>query len=125
MQGKNVLEAYHGLWKIEEAFRVLKSHIEARPIFHWTEKRIKGHIMLCFLAFLIERTLELELKAQQIDYSPARIKDALNSLQFSEIECEGQIFYLRSPVEGLANDILRTLKIRIPAKITTPEGFVM
>jgi len=125
LQGKNVLEAYHGLWKIEEAFRVLKSHIEARPIFHWTEKRIKGHIMLCFLAFLIERTLELELKAHQIDYSPTRIKDALNSLQFSEIECEGQIFYLRSPVEGLANDILRTLKIRVPAKITTPEGFVM
>jgi len=125
LQGKNVLEAYHGLWKIEEAFRVLKSHIEARPIFHWTEKRIKGHIMLCFLAFLIERTLELKLKAHQIDYSPPKIKAALNSLQFSEIECEGQIFYLRSPVEGLANDILRTLKIRIPAKITTPEGFIM
>ncbi len=124
LQGKDVLEAYHGLWKIEEAFRVLKSHIEARPIFHWTEKRIKGHIMLCFLAFLIERTLELELKAQQIDYSPTKIKAALNSLQFSEIECEGQTFYLRSPVLGLANDILRTLKIRIPAKITTPEGFV-
>lgn len=125
LQGKDVLEAYHSLWKIEEAFRILKSHIEARPTFHWTPKRIKGHIVLCFIAFLIERTLELELKQNNIEYSPYKIRDALNNLQFSEIEIEGQTFYLRSPVEGLANDILRTLRIRIPPNITTPEGFVV
>ncbi len=123
LQGKDVLEAYHSLWKIEDAFRILKSHIEARPIFHWTPKRIKGHIVLCFIAFLIERTLELELKQNNIEYSPQKIRDALNDLQFSEIEIEGQTFYLRSPVEGLANDILRTLRIRIPAGITTPDEF--
>jgi len=121
--GRDVLDIYHQLWKIEETFRILKSHLEARPIFHWTEKRIKGHMMLCFIAFLIERTLEIELKGSNIEYSPPKIKEALNSLQFSDIEIEGQRFYLRSPVEGLAQDIVRILKIRIPAMITTPEGF--
>lgn len=119
----DVLEIYHKLWKIEEAFRILKSHLEARPIYHWTEKRIKGHLVLCFIAFLIERTLEIELKKNNIEYSPQKIRDALNSLQFSEIEVEGQRFYLRSKVEGLANDILRVFKIRIPPNITTPDGF--
>lgn len=118
-----VLNIYHELWKIEEAFRTLKSHIEARPMFHWTEERIKGHLVLCFIAFLLERTLELELKRNNIDYSSIKIREALNNLQFSEIEIEGQRFFLRSKVEGLANDILRILKIRIPPNITTQEGF--
>ena len=53
----DIIRDYQDLWKIEESFRILKSHIKARPIFHWTEKRIKGHFVLCFIAFLIERTL--------------------------------------------------------------------
>jgi len=65
------------------------SFLEARPIFHWTEKRIKGHLVLCFIAFLVERTLELELEQNNIEYLPQKIRDALNSLQFSEIEIEG------------------------------------
>lgn len=123
LTSSEVLEAYHNLWRIEEAFRILKSHVETRPIFHWTEKRIKGHMVLCFIAFLIERTLELELSKHNIEYSSAKIREAINSLQFSEIEIEGKKFYLRSPVEGLANDILRALRIRIPARITSPELF--
>lgn len=51
MDGKEVLNIYHQLWRIEESFRILKSHIEARPVFHWTAKRIKGHMMLCFPDF--------------------------------------------------------------------------
>jgi transposase len=119
IEGKEVLSIYHELWRIEEAFRVLKSHIEARPIFHWTAKRIKGHMMLCFIAFLIERALEIKLRKEKIEYSAIKIRDALNGLQFSEVEIEGQRFYIRSPVEGLANELLRALKIRVPARVTT------
>jgi len=56
-----ILEKHHGLWKIEESFRIMKSNLEVRPIFHWTEKRIRGHFVLCFLAFLLERELEFRL----------------------------------------------------------------
>lgn len=123
LSGPMVLDIYHQLWKIEEAFRVLKSHLEARPIFHWTPSRIKGHLVLCFVAFLLERTLELELKQKGVEYSPRQIREALNSLQFSEIEIEGQSFYLRSAVRGLANDVLRVLRIKIPPNIAPPEAF--
>jgi len=50
------------LWKVEETFRTLKNHLEIRPVFHWTEKRIKGHIAMSFVAYIMQRTLELELK---------------------------------------------------------------
>ena len=72
---------------------------------------------------MIERTLEIELKKNTIDYSPDKIRAALKSLQFSEILIEGQVFYIRAPVEGLANDILRGMKIKIPPKVTIPENF--
>jgi transposase len=51
---REILVKHHGLWKIEESFRIMKSNLEVRPIFHWTEKRIRGHFVLCFLAFLLE-----------------------------------------------------------------------
>ena len=120
---RKVLEIYHDLWKVEEAFRILKSQIEARPIFHWSPIRIKGHLVLCFIAFLLERTLEIKLKEKKIECSAYDIREALNNLQFSVIEIEGESFYLFSPVEGLANKILRALKIAIPSKISIPEKF--
>lgn len=118
-----ITEHYRNLWQVEESFRILKSHLEARPIFHWTDKRILGHLVLCFLAFLIERTLEIELKRNNIDYSTQKIREALNSLQVSEVMLNGETLLLRSKVQGLADEILRHLKIKIPPNLTTPELF--
>ncbi len=92
-------------------------------MFHWTPKRIQGHFVLCFIAFLLERTLEIELKKKQIEYSPERIRTALDELQYSEIMLENQTFFLRSPVTGLAHDILRALKLKIPPPMTKPDNF--
>ena len=80
MSPSQVLEAYHTLWKIEESFRIMKSTLEVRPIFHWTPTRIRGHFVVCFLAFLMERRLELRLKNNNIDASPLNIREALNKL---------------------------------------------
>jgi transposase len=53
LDATGVIEAYHQLWKIEDSFRVLKSTMQTRPIFHWTPKRIKGHFVACFMAFVL------------------------------------------------------------------------
>ncbi|NDA64848.1 MAG: hypothetical protein EBX50_22905 [Chitinophagia bacterium] len=50
LKPQEVLSAYHNLWRIEDSFRLMKSYFETRPMFHWTEKRISGHIMLNFIA---------------------------------------------------------------------------
>ena len=117
---KQVMEQYHFLWKIEESFRVMKSTMKTRPIFHWTPERIKGHFMLCFIAFLLERTLEIKLKNNHLDLSPQAIKEALNSLQISEMELREELFYVKSNPSKEAKKILRALKIK-PLNNVTPK----
>ncbi len=75
---EEVINSYKNLWRIEEAFRVLKSSMNIRPIYHWNQKRIKGHLVTCFIAFLLERTLELTLRRKEIDYSTERVRQSVN-----------------------------------------------
>lgn len=119
-----VLDSYKKLWKIEESFKILKSHLEARPVFHWTKTRIIGHFVLSYIAFLFERTLELELKKENIEtYSANHIRECLTSMEFSEILIDGKRFYLRSKLNDLSEKILNILKIKIPKNISLPEKF--
>lgn len=92
-------------------------------MFHWTSKRIEGYLVLCFIAFLLERTLEIELRKREVEYSPERIRKALDSLQFSEVEIEEKNFFIRAPVKELANEILKAMKIKIPPNITMLKNF--
>lgn len=70
----SVIEKYRGLWKIEESFRVIKSDLEGRPVYVWTENHIEGHFLVCFLALLIIRILELKTKQK---FSVKKLQEAL------------------------------------------------
>ena len=112
MGAKEIIEAYGQLWRIEDAFRVWKSTMRTRPIYHWTPKRIKGHFTVCFLAFVLERALEVGLRQNGIRVSPDAIRHALNSLEVSKIRLEEQEFYLKGRPNPLAKKILRVMKIK-------------
>jgi transposase len=120
---EEVLDAYNQLWKIEESFRVLKSSLQSRPIFHWSEKRIRGHLVICFIAFLLQRILELRLIEKGYDHSPDKIRKAVQDLEMSIIQVENQAMYLRSNISELSANILRTLKITIPKSLSLPQDF--
>jgi transposase len=118
---QEVLEIYHDLWKIEESFRVMKSTLEVRPVFHWTEPRIKGHFVLCFLAFLMERTLEFKLNEAGLPSSPEQIREALNSLNYVEVTVQEKKFLIKTKALSLAHDIWRLLRLRPPKNVTPSE----
>ena len=118
---QEVIEQYHNLYKIEESFRILKSTMKTRPIYLRTKSHIEGHFVICFFAFMLERELELRLRKRKIDYSSEKIKEALNSLEFSEIELEKELFFLKGKHENLASKILTILKIKQPGKLLTQE----
>lgn len=120
---KTVLDTYNRLWKIEESFRVLKTNLETRPMFHWTPKRIQGHLVLCFISFMLQRTLEIMLANKGVSTSLEKTRNAIDKMQASLILLDGEKYLLRSNITGLSNDILRTLKIKIPKKIDTIENF--
>ena len=55
---QDVYTAYHNLWHVERAFRIAKSKIEIRPMFHFTRKRIEAHICICFVALKVYKELD-------------------------------------------------------------------
>ena len=114
---QEIIVNYGMLWKIEESFRIMKSTMEVRPVFHWTEERIKGHFMVCFLSFLLERNLEFKLKEKNIDYSPERIKEALNSMNIVEADMEDNKFIMKVKPLPLAQNIFAALRINYPKNI--------
>jgi transposase len=60
IDNKTVIERYHELYKIEQAFRISKNDLQTRPIFHFKEQPIKLHILICFMALVVSKHIELK-----------------------------------------------------------------
>lgn len=61
MKDKDVYDAYHNLWRIEESFRIMKSQLDARPVYLQKEDTIVGHFLICYLAVLLTRLLQFKI----------------------------------------------------------------
>ena len=69
----DVVTVYHNLWNVEKAFRIAKSKIEIRPMFHFTRRRIEAHICICFVALKVYKELERLLKLSDIKMSVDKV----------------------------------------------------
>lgn len=58
---KDIYKTYHGLWRIEESFRIMKTYLEARPVYLQKQESIYGHFTICYLALTVLRLLELKV----------------------------------------------------------------
>ena len=58
---KEIINRYHGLSRIEDSFRIIKSDLEGRPIYVWTEDHIKAHFLICFIALTIIRIIQYKI----------------------------------------------------------------
>lgn len=70
-----IKEVYHGLWRIEESFRIMKSDFEARPIFVNNRAHIRAHFLICFTSLVIIRLIQHHMGEKRL--SAKRIADAL------------------------------------------------
>ena len=61
MSSAEIYTAYHNLWRIEESFRVMKSQLDARPVYLQKEETITGHFLICYLAVLLSRLLQFKI----------------------------------------------------------------
>lgn len=66
MDAKKIYGIYHGLWRIEESFKIMKSYLEARPVFLQKEAPIDGHFTICYIALTLMRLLELKIFKEQL-----------------------------------------------------------
>ncbi len=67
-----VLENYRDLWQIEKAFRIAKTDLEIRPIYHRVQRRIEAHICIEFVAYKVYKELERLLKLKNSELSPEK-----------------------------------------------------
>ena len=92
-----VIERYHELYRIEQAFRISKHDLKTRPIFHFKEDPIKLHMLICFMALVISKDIELKtgVSIRRFIIECKKITDArlLNKITGKEIK-------IRTPMEN-------------------------
>ncbi len=112
---EEVARAYKGLWQVEECFRTLKTPLELRPIYHWTEARIRGHVVVCFLAFLLRQSLRLKLAELGWEGNFGALVSALSRVRAVEIEDGAGVKYrLRDEIPRAAMPAFKALKMAPP-----------
>ena len=60
-EDKVVINKYHGLSRIEDSFRIIKSDLEGRPVHVWTKEHINAHFLICFIALTIIRIIQFKI----------------------------------------------------------------
>lgn len=78
VNNNTIIERYHELYKIEHAFRITKSDLQTRPIFHFKEEPIKLHLLISFIALVISKHIELRtnLSIKKFINECRKVKDA-------------------------------------------------
>lgn len=94
LRSNEVIERYHELYKIEQAFRIAKSDLQTRPIFHFKEEPIKLHMIICFIALVLSKHIELKTKVsiKRFITECKKIADArmINSITQKEVTIKGK-----------------------------------
>jgi transposase len=132
MTAKEIVYNYKQLWKIEDSFGELKGSLRSRPVFHWTDERIIGHLVVCFLSYLCEahmtkalRDKNDNLKSKAITgkiikprpLTAAMAMEELNSVLALPVKIKSQTIWVRTDIPENAQNLLKAMNMRIPPKI--------
>lgn len=83
MRAAEIYSAYHNLWRIEESFRIMKSQLDARPVYLQKEDTITGHFLICYLAVLLTRLLQF--KVLKNEYCSEELFDFIHDFRVAKI----------------------------------------
>jgi transposase len=105
MSAQEIHATYRNLWRIEESFKVMKSYLDARPVFLQKKFSIYGHFLICYLAVLLLRILQFHVFKNS--YSTEQLVDYIKN--FKVVELQQHIYINLTPdsdlVSNLANDL--------------------
>jgi transposase len=77
---EEIIEQYRELWNIEKTFRISKSDLRIRPVYHYRKRRIEAHICIAFAACKVYKELERRLKMKKSKLSPEKVIDILKTI---------------------------------------------
>jgi DDE family transposase len=113
-----VAHLYKGLWRVERAFREVKSTLEVRPIYHQNDEACVGHLVAGFLALRLEVDLQRRLDAAgDVTPWPDLMRD-LAQVQAIVVDLDGQRYRLRTDLAGAAHAAFAAAGLRPPNSVT-------
>jgi hypothetical protein len=113
-----VAKAYKSLWRVERAFREMKSTLDVRPIFHQRDDSVIGHIVGCFLALRLEVDLQRRLDARGLAAPWPDLMRDLARLQAVIVDLDGTRYRLRTDCLGHAAKAFQAAGVAIPTAVT-------
>ena len=94
MTASEIYAAYHNLWRIEESFRVMKSQLDARPVYLQKKDTIIGHFLICYLAVLLTRLFQIHILND--NYGTEEIFDFMHDFRVAKVSDRKYINLARS-----------------------------
>lgn len=132
MSPSEIVANYKQLWKVEDAFGEIKGNLKTRPMFHWTDQRIIGHLVLCFLSYLCEAHLTKALRQSYemlqkksiankvIKSRPLTVVQAMNELaqvMAIPVKVWKDTIWVRTDIPTNAASLMKAIGMRMPPKI--------
>ena len=94
MTASEIYAAYHNLWRIEESFRIMKSQLDARPVFMQKQETITGHFLICYLSVLLTRLFQIYVLKDE--YGTEEIFDFIRDFRVAKVADRKYINLTRS-----------------------------
>jgi transposase len=102
---EHIIEMYRGLWRIEESFKVTKSVLGTRPVYLRTNDHINAHFLICFIALLLARIVEMRLGGK---YTISKITETLRNVTCSHLDQNLWLFDFADEVTDECNAVFGT-----------------
>jgi len=130
MDNHEVIDKYHGLSRIEAAFRIIKSDLEGRPVYVRNAKHINAHFLLCFIALTMVRIIQYKVLKKQgkvtnsthdweMGITAERIKAALSSFCVASLPAG---YYRLTQIGDDLKDIATTFDVDVALSIPTESN---
>lgn len=132
MSPAEVITAYKHLWIVEDAFGEIKGSLKARPVYHWTDERIKGHLTMCFLAYFCEAQITKLLRQKKVNLEseavregliqerPLTVVEAMRELadvRAIPVKVKDALVWVRNDIKGNAARVLAATGTPIPPRV--------
>lgn len=132
LKAQEVVTSYKTLWLVEDAFGEIKGTLKARPVFHWSDQRIVGHLMLCFLAYLCEALMTKALREKGsilespaiedeiIKPRPLTVVEAMRELQEVRavpVKVRSSTMWVRTDINGNAAKLFSAIGLKAPPRV--------
>ena len=109
-----IINTYRELWKIEESFKITKSELKTRPVYVWTPQHIEAHFLICYIALVILRLLQVTSKIPC-----SVIREEIAAMSGTNVESNWWVFDHRTDASDLLVEILGLEELKLKNLTTT------